>query len=168
MDISEDARVEPSDSRWVGQWWMGFIIATGAIVVTSIPLFFYKADPPRDIGTEVEDADSELNEELINNSTASSQMSFGSSIWELPALLLRKEDPKLSSYRTSFESNVLIQFVDLLPSMIKNHVFIIVTLIMCCEFSIVVAFMTFMPKYIQDQFSIDSSKGSFFFRSFKK
>ena len=59
-------------------------------MLTSLPLFFYKANPPRDVGAEIEDADSELNEELINNSTASSQMSFGSSIWELPALLLRK------------------------------------------------------------------------------
>ena len=109
------------------------MIATGAIVITSIPLFFYKATPPRDlIVAETVDGDSELNEELINNSTASSQMSFGSSIWELPSLLM---------------------------SMLKNHVFIIVTLIMCCEFSIVVAFMTFMPKYIQDQFSMDPSKG---------
>ena len=28
---------------------------------------------------------------------------------------------------------------------------------MCCEFTIVVAFLTYMPKYLQDQFSIDAS-----------
>ena len=48
---------------------MGFLIATGAIVLTTIPLFFYKANPPRELVDT--DVDSELNEELINNSTAS-------------------------------------------------------------------------------------------------
>ena len=70
VDITEEARVEPTDSRWVGQWWMGFLIATGAIVLTTIPLFLYKATPPRELVDT--DVDSELNEELINNSTASS------------------------------------------------------------------------------------------------
>lgn len=58
-------------------------------------------------------------------------MSFGSSITELPSLVW---------------------------NMIRNKVFMIVTLTSCSEFSIVVAFLTFMPKYIQDQFSIDPSK----------
>ena len=60
-------------------------------------------------------------------------MSFGSSITELPSLVW---------------------------NMIRNKVFMIVTLTSCSEFSIVVAFLTFMPKYIQDQFSIDPSKVS--------
>ena len=58
-------------------------------------------------------------------------MSFGTSITELPSLVW---------------------------NMIRNKVFMIVTLTSCSEFSIVVAFLTFMPKYIQDQFSIDPSK----------
>ena len=61
-------------------------------------------------------------------------MSFGTSITELPSLVW---------------------------NMIRNKVFMIVTLTSCSEFSIVVAFLTFMPKYIQDQFSIDPSKVNF-------
>ena len=64
-------------------------------------------------------------------------MSFGTSITELPSLVW---------------------------NMIRNKVFMIVTLTSCSEFSIVVAFLTFMPKYIQDQFSIDPSKVSIFIK----
>jgi organic anion transporter 5A len=102
-------------------------------VLASLPLFLFKASPPSnmkpiEVGSNT--SDSEVNEELINNSTASSQMSFGSSITELPSLLM---------------------------NMFGNKIFMAVTFTSCSEFSIVVAFLTFMPKYIQDQFSVDPS-----------
>ena len=127
-----DPPVEEGDSRWVGQWWMGFIISSILIGLSALPLFLFKKEPPRYVERLQLDSseNSELNEELINNSTTSSQMSFGGSITELPCILYRQ---------------------------ICNPVFSLVTLSMCCEFTIVVAFLTYMPKYLQDQFTIDAS-----------
>ena len=73
--------VSPGDSRWVGQWWMGFIISAILVGLAVLPLFLFKKEPPRyEERLQLSSDNSELNEELINNSTTSSQMSFGGSI----------------------------------------------------------------------------------------
>ncbi|CBY36926.1 unnamed protein product [Oikopleura dioica] len=130
VDPLQEPAVSPADTRWVGQWWLGYIISAIFVLLSLLPLFLFKKQPPSNIVELNSSENSELNEELINQSTTSSQMSFGNSITDLPRNLMRQ---------------------------LSNKAFTLVTLTMCCEFTIVVSFLTFMPKYLQEQFSIDSS-----------
>ena len=61
---------------------MGFLISAAFVALSTLPLFLFKKNPPKyaEIVTLNSSENSELNEELINNSTTSSQMSFGGSI----------------------------------------------------------------------------------------
>lgn len=39
--ITADTGLSPMDPRWIGAWWLGFIIFGGAALVIGIPLLFF-------------------------------------------------------------------------------------------------------------------------------
>jgi len=80
VDPLQEPAVSPADTRWVGQWWLGYIISAIFVLLSLLPLFLFKKQPPSNIVELNSSENSELNEELINQSTTSSQMSFGNSI----------------------------------------------------------------------------------------
>ena len=85
VDVTAEPLVAESDSRWVGQWWAGFLLASLMLVLTSLPLFLFKASPPSDhkpieVISNTDD-DSEVNQELINNSTGMHWYFFLSKSW---------------------------------------------------------------------------------------
>uniref|UniRef100_A0A4W3IHK0 Kazal-like domain-containing protein n=1 Tax=Callorhinchus milii TaxID=7868 RepID=A0A4W3IHK0_CALMI len=38
--------ITPNDARWVGAWWLGFLIAGVLIIIAAIPLFFFPKSMP--------------------------------------------------------------------------------------------------------------------------
>ncbi|KAI7790420.1 solute carrier organic anion transporter family member 2A1-like [Triplophysa rosa] len=64
--------LSPTDPRWVGAWWMGLLITAGALVVTSIPYFFF----PRSLHVEkIFKPDAEIMKDA-HNKTESSMLDF--------------------------------------------------------------------------------------------
>lgn len=43
--FTADLTITPTDTRWVGAWWLGLLICAGVNVLTAIPFFFLPKTP---------------------------------------------------------------------------------------------------------------------------
>ena len=52
--FNDDVDITPSDPRWIGAWWLGFLVFGSFAVVFSIPLMCFprrmRAKPPTELG----------------------------------------------------------------------------------------------------------------------
>lgn len=45
--ISESVTITPKDARWVGAWWMGFLVSSVLLLLSSIPFWFLPRSLPQ-------------------------------------------------------------------------------------------------------------------------
>ncbi|XP_075707415.1 solute carrier organic anion transporter family member 2B1 isoform X2 [Rhinoderma darwinii] len=121
----------PSDPRWIGAWWLGFIVAASVVALASIPYFFF----PR-----------EMTKEVTNQSTEESKLG-------LTDAFLNKPDTS--------EPVSLAKFIRVFPKVLlktlKNPVYILVVLAQANLSAMICGLVTFMGKFLERQFSITAS-----------
>ncbi|XP_078252557.1 solute carrier organic anion transporter family member 4C1-like [Rhinoraja longicauda] len=122
-----NVEIESDDSRWLGAWWIGFIFCWLLSWCMIIPLSCFPKHLP---GTE------QIQREKISEAHYTTDSFF----------LTREE------FGESFKD-----FITVLRKMLKNSVFMCLVIASCTEGLVITGFVTFLPKYIENQFSQTAS-----------
>lgn len=47
--LAEEIKLDHRDMRWVGAWWLGFLVASCLIFLTALPYFFFPRNMPKEV-----------------------------------------------------------------------------------------------------------------------
>ncbi|XP_060461591.2 solute carrier organic anion transporter family member 2B1 isoform X1 [Panthera onca] len=139
------------DPRWVGAWWLGFLISAGAVALAAVPYFFF----PKEMPKEKHELRFWRKVLMVSDSPVS-----------------RGEDsPSEQSLQEPLEKQdglvqiapdlTVIQFIKVFPRVLlrtlRHPIFLLVVLSQVCMSSMVAGMATFLPKFLERQFSVTAS-----------
>lgn len=47
--FSDQIDLDHKDLRWVGAWWLGFLVASCLLFLTALPYLFFPRDMPKEV-----------------------------------------------------------------------------------------------------------------------
>ncbi|XP_036992546.2 solute carrier organic anion transporter family member 1A2 [Artibeus jamaicensis] len=128
---TDDLTITPTDTRWVGAWWLGLLICAGVNVLTAIPFFFL----PKTLAKEGAKDDANT----IKNDKEEKQ----------------KEEVKKESDRITKD------FLPFMKILFCNPIYMLFILVSVIQFNAFVNMMFFMPKYLEQQYGKSTSDAVF-------
>uniref|UniRef100_A0A4X2LAL9 Solute carrier organic anion transporter family member n=1 Tax=Vombatus ursinus TaxID=29139 RepID=A0A4X2LAL9_VOMUR len=131
--------INPNDSRWVGAWWLGFLIAGVLNVASGIPFFYFpknlKKARKQSTGPIPLDAPS-------TNENVSQKLNFKDS-----------EQAK--------KTDGLAGFFHSLKCIITNQIYILFLISTLMTVSSFIGSITYIPKYLELEYDVSMSKSNF-------
>ncbi|XP_051011496.1 solute carrier organic anion transporter family member 1A5-like [Acomys russatus] len=119
---TDNLTITPADTRWVGAWWMGFLICAGVNILTSVPFFFLpKTLPKEGIKDNVDETKNGREEK-------------------------HRERAKEEKH------GITKDFVLFMKSLSCNPVYMLFSLVSVLQVNAFISLFTFMPKYLEQQY----------------
>lgn len=136
----------PKDPRWVGAWWLGFLISAFTVTLAAIPYFFF----PKEMAKE--------KNELHFRRRVLAIVSKGEDSSEQSP----EESPKKQDGLAQIAPDLtVVQFIKVFPRVLlrtlRHPIFLLVVLSQVCVSSMVAGMATFLPKFLERQFSVTAS-----------
>uniref|UniRef100_A0A8C3VRA6 Solute carrier organic anion transporter family member n=1 Tax=Catagonus wagneri TaxID=51154 RepID=A0A8C3VRA6_9CETA len=127
------------DPRWVGAWWLGFLIAAGAVALAAIPYFFFPKEMPKE----------------------KHELRFRRKVLAVSDSPVRKGKTGQKRWR-GWSPDLLptpppTVFPRVLLRTLRHPIFLLVVLSQVCMSSMVAGMATFLPKFLERQFSVTAS-----------
>ncbi|XP_061844829.1 solute carrier organic anion transporter family member 1A2 [Colius striatus] len=132
---AEDITITATDARWVGAWWLGILICALLNFLVAIPFWFL----PKSLVKEGEIIESE-------------------EMGEKSAVPLQDND-KNEAKQNMYE--IAKDFIPFLKALFHNRVYMLFICITVLQFSAFIGMITFMPKYLEQQFGTSASNAIF-------
>ncbi|XP_047372033.1 solute carrier organic anion transporter family member 2B1 isoform X2 [Sciurus carolinensis] len=139
------------DPRWVGAWWLGFLISAGMVALAASPYFFFPREMPK------EKHELSFRRKVLAGATSPVSKSENSPSEQNPWGSLKKQDG-LAQIAPNL---TVIQFIKVFPRVLlrtlRHPIFLLVVLSQVCMSCMVAGMATFLPKFLERQFSITAS-----------
>ncbi|KAJ8412451.1 hypothetical protein AAFF_G00127870 [Aldrovandia affinis] len=126
------AELTNKDPRWVGAWWLGFLLAAGFLFLTSLPYFFFPRNMPKEETT-------------------------GTATEPEPGNEVKEEKPKSSPLKDLSLMEFLKSFPSIVLRILRNPIYLLVVLAQVNLAAMVSGLATFMSKFIERQFTKTAS-----------
>ncbi|CAB1322665.1 unnamed protein product, partial [Coregonus sp. 'balchen'] len=137
----ETITITPGDARWVGAWWLGYLIAGAITLMSAVPFWFL----PKSLPMPVDKHDANCTPEqtrFIKDSPSAMEHKF------------RPEEP------ANFHQ-MAKEFVPTLKSLLGSPVYIIYLCVTIIQFNSLIGMVTYKPKYIEQHYGQSASKANF-------
>ncbi|XP_005379107.1 PREDICTED: solute carrier organic anion transporter family member 1B1 [Chinchilla lanigera] len=136
VDLSS-IRITPQDSRWVGAWWLGFLISGLLSIISSIPFFFLPRNPNKP-----------------EKERKASTHSHGLETDE------EKNQTDISSNHVQHVTLTMTDFLKSMKNLLTNHLYIIFVILTLMMFSGFVGGFTYIFKYVEQQYGYAISQAN--------
>ncbi|NWZ89649.1 SO1C1 protein, partial [Nesospiza acunhae] len=133
--------ITPQDSRWVGAWWLGFLIGGALSFLSAIPFCFLPKSLKKPEGAKKDKASHGL---LENTGAMGNKLS--------------PEKTKPRKWSAMLKGKY---FYNSLKKVLGNRMYFT---FLCCsllQFSSFIGFVTYKPKYMEQQYGQSTSKSNF-------
>ncbi|XP_014109118.1 PREDICTED: solute carrier organic anion transporter family member 2B1 isoform X3 [Pseudopodoces humilis] len=126
-----EVQLTSKDPRWVGAWWLGFLVAASLVALSALPYFFFPREMPKEVVT-AKNRGSKRREDVLSQLRCqhSESLSLTEFIRRFPAVLLRN---------------------------LRHPVYLLVVLAQVNISAMVAGLATFMGKFLERQFSLTVS-----------
>ncbi|CAK7298965.1 Solute carrier organic anion transporter family member 1B3 [Vulpes lagopus] len=136
VDLS-DIRITPKDTRWVGAWWLGFLVAGILSIMSSIPFFFL----PRDLNKPQQEEKNLTSLHLLKTNEERSQMT------------------NVTNHGQSLSGNIT-GFFQSLKSILTNPLYVILQFLTLLLASSHIGAITYIFKYVEQQYGQSASEAN--------
>lgn len=123
----EEIELDTKDLRWVGAWWLGFLVASCILFLTALPYLFFPRNMPKEEDPEDVDPEPESKEQQTDT----------------------RQEPTLIQFLKSFPKIAL--------RTLRNPIYLLVVLALVNLSALLSGLATFMAKFIEKQFSQSAS-----------
>ncbi|XP_069484523.1 solute carrier organic anion transporter family member 1A2-like isoform X1 [Ambystoma mexicanum] len=127
-----DVTLALTDARWVGAWWLGYLILGAVNLLAAVPFCFLPKTLPKE-GEEDEP-------EVLHND------------------MLTRQDDNIAQQN---EKGIAKDFLPFLRSLFLNPVYVLFLLVSIMQFNAYAGMMSFMPKYVEQLYGKSASEAIF-------
>ncbi|XP_040003707.1 solute carrier organic anion transporter family member 1C1-like isoform X2 [Xiphias gladius] len=140
----DSVTINHKDSRWVGAWWLGFIVTGTVILLSSIPLWFLPKALPKQGQEQSQSKSTEL-------ATVAEQENF------LPE---ENQEHEEKEKPVTFQE-LAKDFIPSLKRLFRNSIYSLMILTYLVSVNGFIGMITFKPKYLEQIYGQSASKAIF-------